>query len=97
MVRARVSRIVSVVSGENEEIVLVHHLIYFPESDVEFFERACEAVHIATMAVKHVEIDEVHVDQTFFAIFQTVEGDLKAMGVSVSVDVFRNSNARENI
>ncbi len=59
VVGAGKGRIVSVIGGDHHQIVVAHRGFDLRQTRVEVFERSGVAFSVATMAVKHVEVDEV--------------------------------------
>src|SRR5436190_13911574 len=59
MVRTAKCRVVAVIRGEDQKIVISHCIEYLRKLRVEPFERFCVPFSISTVAVKHIEVDHV--------------------------------------
>ena len=60
MVRAAKCRVVSVVGRDDDEVFGPNSGEEIPEPVVELFQRFAVSRYISSMAVKHVEVDQVH-------------------------------------
>ncbi len=97
VVRSAKRRVVPVIGRDNHKILLVDLIDEVAEPIIELRQRIRVTGGIAAMTEQHVEIDEVHEDQTVALLLPKLIDLLHAVRVRLRRMRFADSFARENV
>ncbi len=88
VVGAPIGRVVAVIGGEQDQIARAQAPLELGHEAVELLERAREPLHVAAVAVEHVEVDQVAEDESpARGIGGLFEQHAQAVGVARRIDV----------